>query len=91
MEETERKLEQKTWNENLQSISLFRQKTLKSLIDKIKTLNSLQIPQCTCGAGVGNNDKYQKDIVPKVLQEWANATDKVNNIMHQIQLKVEND
>ena len=90
IESNQRQMEQQQHDSNLQAIETFKQKTLKGLIEKIRTLKELHVPQCTCGA-TGTSTQFTQDIVPQVLHNWAEATEKVDRTMKKIQEKVMQD
>lgn len=68
---------------------------MNAIIDKIKTLKQLHIKACQCAEGANvsqaGQEEYQKDVIPQILQNWMEATEKVDQTMRKIEQKIKED
>ena len=59
-----------------------------------KTLKQLHFTTCNCGNETishGGQNEYKEDVIPQILQNWMEATDKFQQTMHKIEHRVKND
>lgn len=94
LEQAKRLFDKQQHDCSLQAIDTFKQETLSGLIDKIKTLKQLHFAPCKCGndtVSQAGQDEYQQDVIPQMLQNWMEATEKVDQTMRKIELKVKDD